>query len=269
MNENASAERLDFIRQIVVEDNKSGKWGGRVATRFPPEPNGYLHIGHAKSICLNFGVAAEYGGTCNLRFDDTNPTKEDVEYVESIKQDVHWWKQHNLALRKAIDRRGRMTALAAKYDGMTAAECRAAILAAHRERSRGGVACGDPIEQPGAAKAPRRSAGAWHLQERSDLSLRHAGVDFIEAGGEYIVRHARQPKCCAEPAQGSKSGISSSLKKAVVGEGSRIPHLTYVGDSAVGERVNVGAGTITCNYDGFSKHQTIIEDEPSSAVTSV
>jgi glutaminyl-tRNA synthetase len=69
---------------------KAGKHGKRVATRFPPEPNGYLHIGHAKSICLNFGVAAEFGGTCNLRFDDTNPTKEDVEYVESIQEDVRW-----------------------------------------------------------------------------------------------------------------------------------------------------------------------------------
>jgi glutaminyl-tRNA synthetase len=81
---------LDFIRAIVAEDRASGKHGGRVATRFPPEPNGYLHIGHAKSICLNFGVAQEFGGTCNLRFDDTNPTKEDVEYVDSIMEDVRW-----------------------------------------------------------------------------------------------------------------------------------------------------------------------------------
>ncbi len=82
--------QADFIRAIVIEDRRAGKNGGRVATRFPPEPNGYLHIGHAKSICLNFGVAAEFGGTCNLRFDDTNPTKEDVEYVDSIKEDVRW-----------------------------------------------------------------------------------------------------------------------------------------------------------------------------------
>ncbi len=80
----------NFIRLIIDEDNASGKWGGRVATRFPPEPNGYLHIGHAKSICLNFGLALEYGGTCNLRFDDTNPTKEDVEYVDSIIESVRW-----------------------------------------------------------------------------------------------------------------------------------------------------------------------------------
>ena len=79
-----------FIRNIVSEDLKQGKNQGRVHTRFPPEPNGYLHIGHAKSICLNFGLAAEFGGKCNLRFDDTNPSKEDVEYVDSIKEDVHW-----------------------------------------------------------------------------------------------------------------------------------------------------------------------------------
>jgi glutaminyl-tRNA synthetase len=80
----------DFIREIVAEDQRTGKHGGRVRTRFPPEPNGYLHIGHAKSICLNFGVAAEFAGVCNLRFDDTNPTKEDVEYVDAIQEDVRW-----------------------------------------------------------------------------------------------------------------------------------------------------------------------------------
>jgi glutaminyl-tRNA synthetase len=80
----------NFIRNIIEEDLKTGKYGKRVHTRFPPEPNGYLHIGHAKSICLNFGLAAEYKGLCNLRFDDTNPTKEEVEYVESIKEDVRW-----------------------------------------------------------------------------------------------------------------------------------------------------------------------------------
>jgi len=91
MKTNDSTTRLDFIRAIVAEDLKTNKWGGRVVTRFPPEPNGYLHIGHAKSICLNFGIAAENeGGLCNLRFDDTNPIKEEEEYIESIKQDVCW-----------------------------------------------------------------------------------------------------------------------------------------------------------------------------------
>ncbi|MEE2642467.1 MAG: glutamine--tRNA ligase/YqeY domain fusion protein [Planctomycetota bacterium] len=87
MSENKS---VDFIRQIINEDNQTGKHDGKVLTRFPPEPNGYLHIGHAKSICLNFGIAADYGGHCNLRFDDTNPEAEDTEYVESIKNDVRW-----------------------------------------------------------------------------------------------------------------------------------------------------------------------------------
>ena len=81
---------LNFLEQIIEEDIKNGKHGGRIHTRFPPEPNGYLHIGHAKSICLNFGLAIKYGGKTNLRFDDTNPTKEEVEYVDSIKEDIKW-----------------------------------------------------------------------------------------------------------------------------------------------------------------------------------
>jgi glutaminyl-tRNA synthetase len=88
--EKGERKSLNFIEQIVEEHNKSGRFNQKVHTRFPPEPNGYLHIGHAKSICLNFGLANKYNGKCNLRFDDTNPATEDVEYVDSIREDVHW-----------------------------------------------------------------------------------------------------------------------------------------------------------------------------------
>jgi glutaminyl-tRNA synthetase len=98
----ATSDKQDFIRQIVREDIANGKHA-RIRTRFPPEPNGYLHIGHAKSICLNFGVAGEFGGSCNLRFDDTNPSKEDLEYVEAIKDDVHWLGFEWAELRHASD----------------------------------------------------------------------------------------------------------------------------------------------------------------------
>ena len=90
MSTDTPSTSTDFIRAIIQEDNRTGKHDSRVHTRFPPEPNGYLHIGHAKSICLNFGIAKEFGGQCNLRFDDTNPCKEDVEYVDSIMEDVRW-----------------------------------------------------------------------------------------------------------------------------------------------------------------------------------
>jgi glutaminyl-tRNA synthetase len=89
-HEGSPEKSLDFVRQKVADDCASGKWDGRVQTRFPPEPNGYLHIGHAKSICLNFGIAQEFGGLCNLRFDDTNPETEETEYVESIQNDIRW-----------------------------------------------------------------------------------------------------------------------------------------------------------------------------------
>jgi len=95
---NGNSTPRDFIRAIVADDLANNRIGGRVATRFPPEPNGYLHIGHAKSIALNFGIAEEFGGVCHLRFDDTNPETEDIKYVEAIQRDLRWlgydWGEH-------------------------------------------------------------------------------------------------------------------------------------------------------------------------------
>src|ERR1700734_1210828 len=107
---NAAPAPTDFIRDIVATDVAAGKFP-QIVTRFPPEPNGYLHIGHAKSICLNFGIAREFGGTCNLRMDDTNPTKEEVEYVESIVADVKWliggWADQVLRFKRFGDTSGK------------------------------------------------------------------------------------------------------------------------------------------------------------------
>ena len=88
--EDTKARSMNFVEEEVWNDLQAGRNGGRINTRFPPEPNGYLHIGHAKAICMDFGIAERFGGTCNLRFDDTNPVKEDVEYVDSIRDDIHW-----------------------------------------------------------------------------------------------------------------------------------------------------------------------------------
>src|SRR3954464_904401 len=99
----AAASPSNFIRDIIIRDLQTKKFGGRVVTRFPPEPNGYLHLGHAKSICLNFGIARDFDGVCHLRFDDTNPAKEDIEYVEAIKADVQWLGFEWDVLRHASD----------------------------------------------------------------------------------------------------------------------------------------------------------------------
>jgi glutaminyl-tRNA synthetase len=171
----APAAPVDFIRTIIDEDLAAGANHGRLATRFPPEPNGYLHIGHAKAICLNFGVAVERDGTCNLRFDDTNPTKEDVEYVDSIQQDVAWlgfkWDAMFYAsdyfeqlYRFAVEliRRGK-----AYVDGLTADEIRA---------YRG------TLTEPGT-DSPYRDRP---IEENLDLFARMRAGEFED--GKYVLR---------------------------------------------------------------------------------
>ena len=167
---------LDFLHVRINQDNASGRFGKKVHTRFPPEPNGYLHIGHAKSICINFGLAQEYGGLCNLRFDDTNPVKEDTEYVDSIREDVHWlggeWDNREYyasnyfdqlyAFAEQLIRDGK-----AYVDSQSAEEIRA---------SRG------TLTQPGT-ESPYRNRS---IEENLDLFHRMRGGEF--ADGEHVLR---------------------------------------------------------------------------------
>ncbi|HSG66909.1 MAG TPA: glutamine--tRNA ligase/YqeY domain fusion protein [Gammaproteobacteria bacterium] len=165
----------DFIRQIIAEDVARGKNEGRVQTRFPPEPNGYLHIGHAKAICISFDIAKEFGGTCYLRFDDTNPEKEDVEYVEAIKRDVCWLGYEWDQLRHASDYFPRLYELAvdlikhgkAYVDGLSSEEIRA---------YRG------TLTEPGRESPDRNRP----VEENLDLFERMRRGEFEE--GEYVLR---------------------------------------------------------------------------------
>jgi glutaminyl-tRNA synthetase len=166
---------VDFIRSIVAADLTAGKHHGRVATRFPPEPNGYLHIGHAKSICLNFGVAEEHGGICNLRFDDTNPVKEDIEYVDAIREDVAWLGFRWSAELYASDYFERLYQFAvelikqgnAYVDSLTADEVRA-----HR----------GTLTEPGK-NSPYRDRS---VEENLDLFARMRGGEFPD--GAHVLR---------------------------------------------------------------------------------
>ena len=176
MTQNDETQPTDFIREIIQNDLETGKYDGRVHTRFPPEPNGYLHIGHAKSICLNFGVAEEFGGKCNLRFDDTNPTKEEQEYVDSIIEDVRWlgfdWEDR---LFYASDYFDQLYAWAlqliedgkAYVDSLSAEEIRA-----HR----------GTLTEPGKA-SPYRDRS---VEENLDLFERMRAGEFDE--GEHVLR---------------------------------------------------------------------------------
>ncbi|WP_417382595.1 glutamine--tRNA ligase/YqeY domain fusion protein [Gimesia sp.] len=167
----------DFIRTIIQEDNRTGKHDGRVMTRFPPEPNGYLHIGHAKSICLNFGIANENpGGLCNLRFDDTNPEKEDVEYVDSIKEDVRWlgfdWEDREYFASDYFDQLFEHAVTLIKKGKAYACD-----LPADKMREYRGTATEPGKPSPGRSRS---------VEENLDLFERMKNGEFKE--GEYVLR---------------------------------------------------------------------------------
>ena len=173
-SENAAG--LDFLHVRINQDNASGRFEGKVHTRFPPEPNGYLHIGHAKSICINFGLAKEYGGLCNLRFDDTNPVKEDTEYVDSIREDVHWlggeWDDREFYASDYFDR---LYAYAEQLirDGKAYVDSQSAEAI---RASRG------TLTQPGT-ESPYRNRS---VEENLDLFHRMRDGEF--ADGEHVLR---------------------------------------------------------------------------------
>jgi glutaminyl-tRNA synthetase len=173
INENPSP--ANFVRHIINNDLKTNKHNGRVATRFPPEPNGYLHIGHAKSICLNFGLALEYHGTCNLRFDDTNPEKESEEYVESIKRDVRWLGFEWTELRHASDYFGQLYDYAVQLikDG------KAYVDSSTPEQIR---AYRGTLTEPGK-NSPDRGRS---IEE--NLALFQGMCDGLYADGQYVLR---------------------------------------------------------------------------------
>jgi glutaminyl-tRNA synthetase len=173
INENPSP--ANFVRHIINNDLKINKHNGRVATRFPPEPNGYLHIGHAKSICLNFGLALEYNGTCNLRFDDTNPEKESEEYVESIKRDVHWLGFEWTELRHASDYFGQLY----DYAVQLIKDSKAYVDSSTPEQIR---ANRGTLTEPGRA-SPDRSRSV-----EENLALFQGMRDGLYADGQYVLR---------------------------------------------------------------------------------
>jgi glutaminyl-tRNA synthetase len=169
-------EGLNFIERIIEEDLEKGAHGGRVVTRFPPEPNGYLHIGHAKSICLNFGMAEKYGGRCHLRFDDTNPAKEEIEYIESIKRDVQWlgfdWGEHEYYASDYFDELYDYAVELIKRD-------RAYVDSLDPEKIR---EYRGTLTEPGIESPDRNRS----IEESLDLFARMRAGEFAE--GEYVLR---------------------------------------------------------------------------------
>jgi len=175
MSTNDNQPSANFIRQIITNDLKENKHNGKVTTRFPPEPNGYLHIGHAKSICLNFGIAGEYNGTCNLRFDDTNPEKESIEYMESIERDVQWLGFQWTGLHHASDYFEQLYNYAVQL--IEQGQAYVDSLSAEQIRSYRGT-----LTEPGKESPDRNRS----IAENLDLFTRMRAGEF--ADGQYVLR---------------------------------------------------------------------------------
>ena len=175
MSTNDNQPSANFIRQIITNDLKENKHNGKVATRFPPEPNGYLHIGHAKSICLNFGIAAEFNGTCNLRFDDTNPEKENIEYMEAIERDVQWLGFEWAELHHASDYFEQLYNYAVQL--IEQGQAYVDSLSAEQIRAYRGT-----LTEPGKESPDRNRS----IAENLDLFKRMRAGEF--ADGQYVLR---------------------------------------------------------------------------------
>jgi glutaminyl-tRNA synthetase len=221
-----AASASNFIRSIIEEDNRTGKWKGRVETRFPPEPNGYLHIGHAKSICLNFGLAREYNGICHLRFDDTNPEKEEQEYVDSIRDSVRWlgfdWGEH---MHYASDYFDQLYGFAeylikqgkAYVDSLTAEEIRAlrgtlteaGENSPHRDRT-----IEENLDLFGRMKAGEFADGEHVLRARIDMTSPNINLrDPILYRIRHVAHHRSGNKWCIYPMYDFTHCISDALEK--------------------------------------------------------
>jgi glutaminyl-tRNA synthetase len=221
-----AASTSNFIRAIIEEDNRTGKWNGRVETRFPPEPNGYLHIGHAKSICLNFGLAREYHGVCHLRFDDTNPEKEEQEYVDSIRDSVRWlgfdWGKH---LHYASDYFDQLYGFAeylikqgkAYVDSLTAEEIRAlrgTLTEAGEDSPYRGRAVEENLDLFRRMKAGEFADGEHVLRAKIDMTSPNINLrDPVLYRIRHVAHHRSGSKWCIYPMYDFTHCISDALEK--------------------------------------------------------
>ncbi len=225
MTTKESALPSNFIRTIITNDLKTNKYKGQVVTRFPPEPNGYLHIGHAKSICLNFGLAAEYGGLCNLRFDDTNPSKEEQEYVESIKEDVRWlgfdWGEREFYASDYFDQLYEFAVLLIKdgkayVDSLSAEEIReyrGTLTEPGQDSPYRNRSVKENLDLFERMRAGEFEDGACVLRAKTDMASSNLNMrDPVMYRGLHVPHHRTGNKWCIYPMYDFAHGQSDSIE---------------------------------------------------------